>query len=37
MEWKAPPSDGITVEEFRETLGEKVPKQRYEVDPTVIR
>ena len=34
-EWKAPPSVGITVEEFREQF-EKVSKKRYEVDPAVI-
>ena len=35
-EWKAPPSVGITVEEFREHF-EKVSEQEYEVDPVVIR
>ena len=34
-EWKAPPSVGITVEEFREHF-EKVSEKRYEVDPAVI-
>ena len=34
-EWKAPPSVGITVEEFRAHF-EKVSEQRYEVDPAVI-
>ena len=34
-EWKAPPSDGITVEEFREHF-EKVSVKRNEVDPAVI-
>ena len=32
---KAPPSVGITVEEFREHF-EKVSEKRYEVDPAVI-
>ena len=31
-EWKAPPSVGITVEEFKEHF-EKVSEMRYEVDP----
>ena len=34
-EWKAPPSVGITVEEFKEHF-EKVSEMRYEVDPAVI-
>ena len=34
-EWKAPPSVGITVEEFREHL-EQVSEKRYELDPAVI-
>ena len=35
-EWKAPPSLGITLEEFREHF-EKMSEQRYEIDPAVIR
>ena len=34
-EWKAPPSVGITVVEFKEHF-EKVSEMRYEVDPAVI-
>ena len=34
-EWKAPPSVGITVEEFKEHF-EKVSEMRYEVDPALI-
>ena len=34
-EWKAPPSVGITVEEFKEHF-EKVSEMRYEADPAVI-
>ena len=34
-DWKAPPSVGITVEDFREHF-EKVSQKRYEVDPAVI-
>ena len=34
-EWKAPPSVGIKVEEFREHF-EKVSEKRYEVDLAVI-
>ena len=35
QQWKAPPSVGITVEEFREHF-EKVSEKRYEVNPAVI-